>query len=343
MKTLFTRNSPQSSAVLSLLACVVLAIGGIALGLSEESLAVRTNGIVAAIDIVNSLVLVAAVNRSIRSPDYIYNYGYGKYESLALLLSATLLLITFGFTVRQSFVDYSHGVVTQNYPVLIIFSVFSLAFVHTISRVQSRRAKRFNMPMLNYDADVWRTDTVMEIWVVLGLGAGWLFFSTHHTTYARVSDAVSAIAVLLLALRIPLKHGRDAINQLLDRTLPDEVQFDILAVVSENISSFCEFKNVHTRQSGKDMFVEIDVIMPFDYTFEQAYPVEKTMQDSIRVKYANAITRIYAIPCPHDCIRDGKSYCPVKLRKEREAQAQDGAAQGLSEGIKTTSDSVNEN
>ncbi len=316
---IFSKSSPQSSAALSLMACIILAATGIALGLSQDSLAVRTNGIVAAIDIVNSLVLVAAINRSIRSPDYIYNYGYGKYESLALLLSATLLLITFGFTIRQSWVDYVHGVVTHNYGALSVYSALSLVFVRFVSRVQSRRAERFNMPMLNYDADVWRIDTMTESSVLVGLLLGWVFFHFHHTSYARACDAASAIGVLVLALRIPLKHGRDAINQLLDRTLPDEVQFDILGVVSENISSFCEFKSVHTRQSGKDMFVEIDVVMPFDYTFEQAYPVEKAMQDSIRTRYENAIVRIYAVPCPRDCIRDGQCYCPVKLRRERES------------------------
>ncbi len=317
----FAKSSPQASALLSLVACIILAASGIMLGLTQDSLAVRTNGIVAAIDIVNSLVLVAAINRSIRSPDYIFNYGYGKYESLALLLSATLLLITFGFTVRQSWVDYRHGVVTQNYLALSIYTGLSLLFVHSIARMQSRRAKRYNMPMLNYDADVWRTDTLTELSVLSGLILGWVFFHFHHTAYARFADALSALVVLALALRIPLRHGRDAINQLLDRTLPDEVQFDILAVVSENISSFCEFKNVHTRQSGKDMFVEIDVVMPFDYTFDQAYPVEKTMQESIQKKYKNAITRIYAIPCPRDCIRDGKCYCPVKMKRDQDQAA----------------------
>ncbi len=316
---IFRQSTPQSTAILSLVACVVLAASGIILGLSQDSLAVRTNGIIAAIDILNSIVLVAAINRSIRSPDYIFNYGYGKYESLALLLSATLLLITSGFTIRQSWVDYSHGVVTHNYPALSVYSALSLVFVNFIARIQSRRAKRYDMPMLNYDADVWRTDTLMEAFVLAGLLCGWFFFHLHHTAIARICDALSALAVLALALRVPLQHGRDAINQLLDRTLPDEVQFDILAVVSENISSFCEFKAVHTRQSGKDMFVEIDVVMPFDYSFEQAYPVEKAMQEAIRTKHANAITRIYATPCPRDCIRDGKCYCPVKLQLEREA------------------------
>ncbi|MBX7155481.1 MAG: cation diffusion facilitator family transporter [Candidatus Kapaibacterium sp.] len=308
----FDVNSPRLSAVVSMVACIILALSGIALGFLEDSLAIRTNGLVAAIDVINSIILVAAINRSIRTPDYIFNYGYGKYESLGLLLSALLLLITFAFTAYQAVVDLYFGVIIKNYTLLIIFSVLSFVFMRFISVLQSRRAKRFKMPMLEYDADMWKTDSIIELIVLIGLCAGWAFMHWKYKNTARFIDGVSALVLLLVAMRVPLKHGKEAINQLLDKTLPDEIQFDILAVVAENISSFCEFKSVHTRQSGKDIFVEIDVVMPFDFTFEQAYPMEKVMKEAIQQKYPTAITRIYAVPCPRDCIRNGVSYCPVK-------------------------------
>jgi len=294
-------------------ACIILAFSGIALGYIEDSLAIRTNGIVAAIDIVNSIILVAAINRSIRTPDYIFNYGYGKYESLGLLLSALLLLITFAFTAYQAVVDLYFGVIIKNYKLLFIYSASAFVFMRFIARMQTRRAKRFKMPMLQYDADMWKTDSFIEMIVFVGLLVGWAFMHWKYKNVARFIDGISAILLLLVAMRVPFKHGKEAVNQLLDRTLPDEIQFDILGVVAENISSFCEFKSVHTRQSGKDIFVEIDVVMPFDYTFEQAYPMEKVMKDAIQQKYPTAITRIYAVPCPRDCIKNGVCLCPVKL------------------------------
>lgn len=318
LRTLLRSDTPQSAVYLSLAASAVLAVGGILLGLTQDSLAVRTNGIVAAIDIVNALVLVAAVQRSIRTPDYVYNYGYGKYESLALLLSATLLFVTLGFTVYQAVIDYVNHVTTKHYVILVVYTGCSLVVVSAISRIQTRRAQNVAMPMVEYDADVWRLDTFTELCVFVGLTIGWLASEFHAVAISRVADAVSALAVVGIALRMPLRHGRRALDQLLDRTLPDEVQYDILGVVAENAHRFCQFKSVHTRQSGKDIFVEIDVVMPFDYTFEDAYPVESEMHDAITNKFGNAITRIYAVPCPRDCIRDGKSYCPVKLHRQQQ-------------------------
>jgi cation diffusion facilitator family transporter len=319
LRSLLRSNTPQSAVYLSLAASAVLAVGGILLGLTQDSLAVRTNGIVAAIDIVNATVLVAAVQRSIRTPDYVYNYGYGKYESLALLLSATLLFVTLGFTVYQSVVDFLHHVTTKHYAILVVYSAFSLAIVSAIARIQTRRARSVAMPMVEYDADVWRLDTFTELCVFVGLTVGWVATEFAAPSIARLVDAVSALAVVGIALRMPLRHGRRALDQLLDRTLPDEVQYDILGVVAENAHRFCQFKSVHTRQSGKDIFVEIDVVMPYDYTFEDAYPVEREMNDAITRKFGNAITRIYAVPCPRDCIHDGKSFCPVKLHREQQS------------------------
>ncbi|MBL7997572.1 MAG: cation diffusion facilitator family transporter [Candidatus Kapabacteria bacterium] len=312
LQKILSRRSPVSSAYISLIACVFLALLGIALGVVESSLAVRTNGIVAAIDIVNSLVLVAAVNRSIRSPDYIFNYGYGKYEALGLLLSAMMLLVTLGFTMYQAIVDWKQVNTVQSYPILMAFTVVSLIVMMYIARVQTRRAVRFDMPMLNYDADMWKTDSLIEAFVLIGLAAGWILTEMKFKNAARFVDGISAVVLLLIALRVPIKHGREAINQLLDKTLSETIQFDILAVVAENFTNFCEFKTVHSRQSGKDIFVEIDVVMPYDYTFEQAYPIEQQIKAAIKEKFPTAIPRMYVVPCGRECIKDGVCYCPMK-------------------------------
>ena len=39
----------------------------------------------------------------------------------------------------------------------------------------------------------------------------------------------------------------------------------------------CEFKSVHTRQSGKDYFVELDIMLPYDYSMEEKLVMEKKL------------------------------------------------------------------
>ena len=108
------RDTPLHASTMSLLACIVLAGGSLLLGLVEKSLIVQTNGLIALIDIGNSLLFIAAVERSTRSPDMAFNYGYGKYESLAILVSANLLIVVTVFTLINAVSVIEHPPVDSN-------------------------------------------------------------------------------------------------------------------------------------------------------------------------------------------------------------------------------------
>ncbi|HYF03053.1 MAG TPA: cation diffusion facilitator family transporter [Patescibacteria group bacterium] len=312
--------SPLYVTRLSLLICSVLAVGGIVLGVIEGSLTVQTNGLISAIDIVNSLLFLSAVHRSVRSADVTYNYGYGKYESLAIIASAGLLTLVLGFTMYEAIIRFQDPVEIGKYYVLIAFSVISVLLMRRMAAVQKVYAERYHMPMLQYDSDLWRVDSIIEIGVLINLVIGYILRQLNADEIAKIIDSIAAVALLLIALKVPITHGKLALSQLLDKTLPDQVQFDILAVIAENINRMCEFKSVHTRQSGKDIFIELDLVMPFDYTLEETFALERDISKALIKRFPTAVPRVYVVPCPRDCIHSGKSFCPVKLAKEKEVK-----------------------
>lgn len=307
------------STRLSLLVGIVLASAGIVLGYLESSLAVQINGFIALIDVVNSILLMIAVNHSVRTPDYIFNYGYGKYESLTLLISAILLLGVLGYAFWELILTYANPDSTSgNYSLLSLYSFLTFFIMYGMYKYQLSSSKRFRMPILKFDAEIWKIDSYMELGVLANLLLGVLLINIDYNSLAKQLDTITAIGLTVLALRVPLKGSKDALNQLLDRTLPDDIQFDLIAVVAENVNQMCEFRTVHTRQSGKDIFVELDIILPYDYTMEQKYDMEKKVQKQIKEIYPTSISRIYAIPCPKDCILKGERKCPVHLFKNSE-------------------------
>jgi divalent metal cation (Fe/Co/Zn/Cd) transporter len=79
----------------------------------------------------------------------------------------------------------------------------------------------------------------------------------------------------------------------------------------------CAFNSVHTRQSGRDIFIEIDLVMPYDYTLGQLYELEQSILDSLRGKFPTAIPRVYVTPCDGGCEHDGVSSCPIKVHRMR--------------------------
>lgn len=312
LKRWFDTSSPVFVPRLSFLVSLFTAIIGIFIGTVEKSLTVATNGFISATDVVNALLMIAAVDRSVKQADFNFNYGYGKYESLAILSSALLLLIVSVNVFIEAIQTFGQPSGVDNYTLLATFSGFSLVTMLLLHRVQVSYVKKFHLPMLQYDTAVLQSDIWIEIGVLVNIMMGAALHFYGALNVARLIDTITAILLVIAAMRIPILYGREALNQLLDKTVAEDIQMDLLMVIVENLDSFCEFKSVHTRQSGKDLFIEIDLVMPFDYTLEQNFILENKIKDRVMEKFPTSIFRIYATPCPKDCMKNGKCFCPVK-------------------------------
>ena len=314
IKSWFRTDSPVFTTRISLILTIFISIFGITLGIVEDSLAVKTNGIISALDILNSFLFVNAVNMSVRNPDYIFNYGYGKYESISILASSLLLLLVLGYTSIEAFTNFGKTDVGEsNYFILMVFSSISFLLMRLVYRIQKNSSKKFGMPILEYDANLWKYDSYIELFVLMNLlvGLGLQLFGLRYI--GLMVDSGVAIALTMFALIVPLKGSRDALNQLLDRTIPDEVQMRFLSVVTKNHTNICEFKAIHTRQSGKDIFIELDIILPYDESMEYKDKLEKKIAQEIIDINPNAVPRVYAKACDGKCLDADKRNCPIHI------------------------------
>ena len=308
----FRTDSPVFTTRISFLLTIVISIFGISLGILEDSLAVKTNGIISALDILNSYLFFNAVNMSVRNPDYIFNYGYGKYESISILGSSILLLLVLGYTSIDAISNFGEIEVGEsNYFILMVFSSVSFLFMRFVYRIQKKSAIKYEMPILEYDASLWKNDSYIELFVLLNLIIGLVLQEIGYRYIGLMVDSGVAIALTLFALVVPLQGSRKALNQLLDRTISDEVQMKFLSVITKNHKNICEFKAIHTRQSGKDIFIELDIILPFDETMEYKDSLEKRISQEIIELYPNAVPRVYAIACNGKCLSDNSRNCPI--------------------------------
>ncbi|MCX7908877.1 MAG: cation diffusion facilitator family transporter [Ignavibacteria bacterium] len=311
-ESIFNRNTPIFVARLSFFVSILIAFSTILLGWLENSLFYKANGLIALTDIVNSAILLTAVSHSRREPDSFFNYGYGKYESFGIFVSSTLITIITIYTLYEAFVSFGTFVPIGDFFYLVLFSLFSSFTMYMMHKVLIKYYQRYQLPILKYDAELWKYDSFIEIGVILSLLICLILDNLGYPKLARIGDSLAALVFVAIAMRIPIKFGRKSIDQLLDRTLPEKFHYDILSVIAENFKSICEFRNIYARQSGKDIFVEIDVVLPYDITLEDAYKIERKIIDKIKELYPTSVPRIYVVPCNKNCIYEDINHCPVK-------------------------------
>ncbi len=312
IRKIFDRGSPIHPVAVSLFSSIIIAAITLILGWKEKSLFYEVNGLIAITDVINSIILFSAIEYSEKAPDVSYNYGYGKYESLGIFVSSSLITLIAIYTIYETINSFKQIIPIGNYEILVAFSLFSIALMYFNHRLLFKSYQIFKFQILKYDSDLWKYDAFVETGVVLNLAICLILDRLEYSNFARILDTVGAVALIGLALRIPLKYGKKSIDQLLDRTLPEKFHYDILSVIAENFHYLCEFKKVNARQSGRDIFVEIDVVLPFDLTLEEAYKIEEKIIHKIQELYPDALPRVYVVPCVKDCIHKQSNSCPVR-------------------------------
>lgn len=292
--------------------CIICGIGAFICSFITGSLAALVLGLISVSNILYSLIIVSAVNQSARSPELNFNFGYGKHENLGLLIKGAFALSIFIFSIARASININFVVELNRLfiPAVFFASAFMICY-WLISGLKTTGRKTDNRILIE-NAIFWKLQANIflissAIFVIMFLINSYLKAGTDYYL-----DFSLAIAVSAIYLYIPLRKIKDSFNQLLDRTLPEEVQFEILAVISENIHRICEFKTVRSRKSGENIFIELDLVLPYDFTLESCYNIEKDLSTELRKKYPNAITRIYIVPCDRHCIYAGKSSCPIK-------------------------------
>ncbi len=318
LKGFIDKSSPLFATRISLLVCIVLTFFGLILGFAYDSLAVQTNSLIAFVDILNSFLFLTAAKQSIREPDYVFNYGYGKYESLSILASGLMITGILGFTFYEIINNFAkpEELVGNRY-ILLSFSFLSMLLMLFMHKFQKRNYKKHLLPILKYDSKLWENDTIVEFFVVINLLVGIILQYYGFEFLSKNIDSFTALGLATFSLITPLKNARAAFNQLMDRTIDENLQFELLAVIAENLHKMCEFKSIHTRQSGKDIFIELDIIMPFDYTIEQKYELEQTICEQIKKKFPTSIPRLYVVPCNKDCVFPDKRTCPIRINQKK--------------------------
>ncbi len=275
-------------------------------------------GFVSSAELISLLLLHKAASRTIITPDLEFNYGFGKYEDLSNISTSLILLISFGYFIYSGLMSANNlnfDSVTSSLNYHSTFLKIALSSIMLLGYAKHKLLQRFysNSHLTIFKNTLYKKSyldsTPMHYFPLI-------VFNNAIAEGFVLSENFSAIVLSVIFIvgysYRPFKNIKVSLNNLLDKNLPEPILFDFLSVVIENFNNMCEYKSMRTRQSGEDIFVEIDVVLPHDFTISQAYDLEQTIKRALQEKYPNAIPKIYAIPCVPNCVYMQKGTCPVK-------------------------------
>lgn len=193
------------------------------------------------------------------TPDY--NYGYGKLESLASLVVATMMIISVIIIVYAVFERFQQPVSLGEFGVGIgvVFSGITGGVNAWMWQRTHKIAKQQSSPVIESLWRLYRLKTVSTFSVFLTLGLSFAFRSYSWVVYIDPGGSIVVLGFLAYSIYGVISMS---VYDLLDRTLDESLQLVILRELATYFDEYVALHGIKSRRSGGDVY--IDILLEFD-------------------------------------------------------------------------------
>lgn len=260
---------------------VVLVLCKFAAGILGRSAAMVADAVHSLSDLATDVVVLVFVRLSDKPEDKSHDYGHGKYETFATLLIGVALLVV-GIGILWSGGGQIYAFMqgeTLKSPGWIalwaaLLSIVSKEVLFHYTRIVGRK---YNSPAVIANAWHHRSDAFSSIGTAVGIGGAILLGEDW-----RVLDPLAAVIVSFFIIQVAVKQLRPCLDELLERSLPDDVEQRITDLVL-SVPGVSQPHHLRTRRIGNrysiDLHIRMDGSLPLSEAHDRATRVERKLRD----------------------------------------------------------------
>lgn len=261
---------------------IILTVFKIFAGVLGRSTAMIADGIHSLSDLLSDIVVIVFVKISAKGRDKDHDYGHGKFETFATLI-ISLMLIVVAVNLMSGGIGKIKAILggeQVSSPGMIAFwaAVASIVFKEALYHYTIIQ-EALNSPMMIANAWHHRSDAMSSIGSLIGIG-GAIFLGNKFVILDPVTGCVISIFIFVMAVRMSVP----AIKELLDVSLPDEVEERIEAT-AKTIPGVIELHELKTRREGPGIIMEGHLVLHSDISLKEAHNISKKVEESLRKEF----------------------------------------------------------
>ena len=240
--------------------------------------------------IIRNAMVILLSNKLSKDLRYEYNYGIGKIEAISSIFSDSIVL--FGMILTMCISVYSFFYPSKPSDFLIAAVglkfydiIWSLAFFS-----KQRKIYKMNPSALsksNYAAA--SGDLLFDSFACFSLFVMWILRKTPVVGY--ISPAISIFVAVYLTIGC-IKRIKTSLNELTDKTLPEEQQMQILKVLTRYFDSYTQVYSIDSRRVGEITRVDINLSFDDDTKVREVIKLQNQMKEDLNSQFGNCIVKI---------------------------------------------------
>ena len=262
---------------------VVLLICKFTAGILGNSAAMIADAVHSLSDFVTDVVVLVFVHLSSKPTDKSHDYGHGKFETLALtIIGLALLSVAVGIVYSGviHIISWFNGENLES-PGMLAFwaALLSIVLKEAVYRYSMMKARQLQSQAVEANAWHHRSDALSSIGTAVGIG-GAILLGQRWT----VLDPIASIIVGIFIIKVAIDLLRNGIGDLMEQSLPDSVESDILEAVA-SLPGVDEPHDLRTRRIGNHYAIELHILMDGNITLNEAHDKASEVEQLLRDRY----------------------------------------------------------
>ncbi|MBE0447964.1 MAG: cation transporter [Actinobacteria bacterium] len=257
------------------------------IGLIIGSIALIAEAFHSLSDILSSLIVIIGFRVAKQPPDPEHPYGHGRFEAIATLIVA-IILVAIGFGIASRSIDrlinpISVSVSSSAIGILVI----TIIFKELLARVAIDLGRRIEARVLVADSLNQRVDSLAAVIVIIGLVGVALGFNRL--------DAVAGLAVVGFIFYTAYDIAWDSTNFLLGQA-PSEDMVELIRHIARSVEGVKSPHSVYVHDYGVRKVITLHILVDKDLSVERSHDIASEVERRIGNSITGAMVDVHVGP-----------------------------------------------
>ena len=257
--------------------------------LLTDSVGLLSDALESTVNIVAAVVALIALKAASRPGTERHHFGLSKAEYFSALVEGLMILVAAGLIMFTAIERFLNPQPLADIGIGLTISIVASVLNGTVAWILMRAGRKHRSIVLTADAKHLMTDVWTSVGVVVAVGL------VSLTGLLRL-DPVIAMAVALNIVFAGLKLIGSSAMGLLDASLPEDENEVIVGILRRHQTDKVRFHAVQTRESGRQRFVSMHVLVPGAWSVDRGHDLVETVEHEIAEALPNTIVQTHLEP-----------------------------------------------
>lgn len=266
-------------SIVSIIGNTVLSLLKILAGILAHSGAMISDAVHSASDVFSSVIVIIGVKISAKASDKEHPYGHERFECVAAIILAVILLVTALF-IGHTALEHITGGSLSRLPIpgfsALLAAILSIAAKEAMYWYTRFYAVGLDSGALMADAWHHRSDALSSVGAFIGIAGARMGYP--------VLDSIASLTICVFILKAALDVFRDAIRKMVDHSCDEKMEKSLLCCAAAQ-SGVLGVDALHTRIFGSRIYVDIEIRADGGITLTESHAIAVKLHNAIEAQF----------------------------------------------------------